>query len=123
MKWYGIIWLRYIHTIVVGKGCEKLGHKRIKGKLYTLIYEYETGIKDNFLRGYVKGRIETYGEMFFIDRDAKAEPFNDYCMRLKNHLVGQVSNNEINPIDSQNHEVNNRQSSEHVDMENLIKMR
>lgn len=100
-----------------------MAHKRIKGKLYTLIYEYETGIKDNFLRGYVKGKIETYGEMIFVDRDEKSEPFHEYCMRLKKHLVGQVGNNDIRPIDSQNHDATNRPMPEYIDMESIIKIR
>lgn len=105
------------------KGCENLVHKRIKGKLYNLIYEYETGIRDNFLRGYVKGRIETYGEMISIDRNPKEEAFNDYCMRLKSHLVNQITSNHISSIDSQNYEVNNRPDSEYIEIEKVIKIR
>ena len=62
----------------------------IKKNLNTLIDDYEEGIEDCFMRGYVQGSIETYGELISYDRDKKNEPFQDYCMRLKEHLDTQL---------------------------------
>ncbi len=67
----------------------------IKGRLVSLIDEYESGIDDCFMRGYVKGSIETYGVMICFNRDKKDEPFHDYCMRLKDYLNGQLENKHI----------------------------
>lgn len=62
----------------------------IKKNLNSLIDDYEEGIEDCFMRGFVQGSIETYGELISYDRDKTDEPFHDYCMRLKEHLATQL---------------------------------
>lgn len=68
----------------------------IKEKLIQLIEEYEEGIEDNFMRGYVKGKIEAYGEMICYGREKNDEPFNDYIVRLKRQLK---ENGELETMD------------------------